>query len=212
MGYRDPVTEIRLAYADDLDALYNISLKTGDMGRDASGLYDDPKMVGHIYSAPYLVHSPELCFVIEDQEGIAGYVVGTADTRAFEACLEVNWWPALRKKYANPAGISEEHWSEDQYRANAIHNPYIIREDIAVDFPAHLHMNLLPRLQHKGYGSRLLGAWLAKARSLDVKAVHLGAGRSNVAGIRFWTKSGFQELTLPDQDLHTVWMGMRLTD
>ena len=42
----------RVAEAEDLDRFYAISLATGHHGVDASQLYDDPKTMGHIYSAP----------------------------------------------------------------------------------------------------------------------------------------------------------------
>lgn len=72
---------IRGVRADDLDALYHISLKTGDAGQDATALYEDPKLVGHIYSAPYAVLAPEAAFVVEDAQGAAGYIVGAASMR-----------------------------------------------------------------------------------------------------------------------------------
>ena len=73
---------IRLAEPDDLDDLYEICLRTGDAGGDASGVVADPRLLGHLFVAPYAVLEPELAFVAVDGEGVAGYVVGTADTRA----------------------------------------------------------------------------------------------------------------------------------
>jgi hypothetical protein len=63
---------IRPFHADDLDDLYKISLATGLAGDDASHLYADPRLMGHIYSAPYALLEPQLAFVVEDQEGVAG--------------------------------------------------------------------------------------------------------------------------------------------
>ena len=69
----------------DLEALYAISLLTGDAGGDAAHLHDDPRLIGEIYSAPYAMVEPSWAFVAEDDLGVAGYVVGAPDTRAFEA-------------------------------------------------------------------------------------------------------------------------------
>ena len=33
--------------------------------------------------------------------GACGYILGTGDTRAFEARCEAKWWPALRARYAD---------------------------------------------------------------------------------------------------------------
>ena len=91
--------EIRLATDADRDALYDICLRTGDAGEDASGVVNDPRLLGELFVAPYAALEPELSFVAVDDEGVAGYVVGTADTRAFEARQEAEWFPALRARY-----------------------------------------------------------------------------------------------------------------
>ena len=63
------MVELRPYRADDLEALYEICLLTGDAGQDASPLHNDRKVVGHIYAAPYGVLEPANVFVAED--GIA---------------------------------------------------------------------------------------------------------------------------------------------
>lgn len=88
--------QIRPFKEADLDACYAISLATGLAGGDASHLYRDRKMMGHIYVAPYARLAPELTFVVEDAQGVAGFVAGTVDTSAWEDRLERDWWPALR--------------------------------------------------------------------------------------------------------------------
>lgn len=40
----------RNAWQDDLGEVYAISLATGDSGQDASHLYRDIRLIGHIYS------------------------------------------------------------------------------------------------------------------------------------------------------------------
>ena len=41
--------QIRGYRSDDLDALYAVSLATGDAGGDASALYRDPRLIGHVF-------------------------------------------------------------------------------------------------------------------------------------------------------------------
>ena len=79
---------IRLFEAQDLDSLFAISLATGLAGSDAARLYDDPRMMGHIYSAPYALLDPGLALVVEDGHGVAGFVVGTVDTSSWERKLD----------------------------------------------------------------------------------------------------------------------------
>lgn len=107
----------------DIDALYAISLATGLAGDDASSLYRDRKLMGHIYSAPYASLQPDLCLVAEDAAGVAGFVVGAADTFAWEARLEREWWPRLREQYPAPDRARMAEWSDDQRRVAMIHDP-----------------------------------------------------------------------------------------
>ncbi|MBV9418161.1 MAG: GNAT family N-acetyltransferase, partial [Alphaproteobacteria bacterium] len=87
------MAHIRPYEARDLEALYDICLKTGDAGQDASAMYRDPKIIGHIYAGPYGTLEPENCFVLEDKAGVGGYIIGTCDTHVFEQRLEREWWP-----------------------------------------------------------------------------------------------------------------------
>ncbi len=201
--------KFRAAEQDDLDRFYAISLATGHLGTDASHLYDDPKMIGHIYSAPYLKLVPDLCFVAVDDLGVAGFIVGAIDTHSFERLLEDRWWPALRAAYDEPNQDLSADWSADQRRSFMIHHPEQTPVELARTHPAHLHMNLLPRIQGQGIGPKLLKLWLDKARELGATAVHVGANSRNTGAIGFWKKRGFKILDglidLPPS--RTVWLG-----
>jgi len=202
---------IRQVVPSDLDEIYAISLATGDGGKDAAPLYRDSRMVGHIYSAPYATLSPNTVFVVEDADGIAGYIAGAHDTRHFEECLENDWWPVLRAIYADPAG-DPETWDADQRRSFTIHHPRRMWDAILEAYPAHIHMNLLPRLQGHGLGTRLLDRWIANARNAGVKGIHLGINASNQPGQRFWMSRGFEPLPqslVPDTEV-SIWLGKAL--
>ena len=60
---------IRPYRKSDLSALYAICLATGDAGRDASHLYRDPDLIGHVYAGGYAACAPETTFMVEDYEG-----------------------------------------------------------------------------------------------------------------------------------------------
>ena len=198
------MTRIRPFEPADLEACYAISLATGFEGGDASHLYRDPKMMGHIYVAPYALLEPKLALVVEDRDGLAGFAVGTADTVAWEDRLEREWWPSLRGRYADPTDVPSEERTPDQRRASMIHHPAKTPSAVALQYPAHLHMNLLPRMQRRGVGSALLDAWLDK---VGAQAVHVGVNRANAGGVRFWAARGFEELPAPGR---TLWMGRAL--
>ena len=182
----------------DLDALYSICLRTGDSGQDASGLHSDGQLVGHIYSAPYGVLEPENVFVAEDDDGVGGYIVGTHDTDRFAERQDREWWPELRQRYADAKGMTDA----DRHRIAAIMRPDRAPQDLVAAYPAHIHMNLLPRLRGQRIGTRLLELWIEQARSAGVTGIHLGASKRNQGGIAFWSKN----FTLVRDD-DAVWFG-----
>jgi len=194
---------LRPYQAGDLDALYHICLVTGDAGKDASALHSDGQLIGHLYAAPYGVLEPEHVLVAEDAEGVAGYIVGTYDSRTFAERLEAEWWPGLRQRYANTSGLTEA----DRARVAAIMRPHTTPSELVAAYPAHIHMNLLERLRGQRVGTQLLEAWRQKARADGVTGIHLGANAGNTGGIAFWTRSGF----VPQAQVGgTVWFGMDL--
>ena len=199
---------IRTFRSADLDALYAISLATGHEGGDASHLYKDHKLIGHIYSAPYALLEPRLALVVEDDEGVTGFAVGTPDTGTWQERLEAEWWPKLRRQYADPAARPAAEWSADQRRANTIHRPQRTPRQVADLYPAHLHLNLLQRTQRHGAGTRLFSEWMARASRQGVGATHVGVNSANARAVQFWTKRGFDRLKDEDGGAgRTIWMG-----
>ncbi len=188
------MAEIRAYRAGDLEDLYRICLATGDSGADASDRYEDPKIVGDVFAAPYGVLSPESALVVEDEDGVAGYIVGAPDTVAFEARLEAEWWPRLRAIHPDPVKVPWAERSWDQRLARHIHKPPRTPAEVVTPFPAHLHIDLLPRMQGRGFGRRLIDRWLGLIRA---HGVHLGVGEANRRAVRFYTAYGFQRLELP---------------
>ena len=195
---------IRLYRPDDLGALYNICLKTGDAGRDASALYCDAEILGQVYAAPYARHAPKSAFVVEDREGVAGYIVGPADTYGFEKTLEAEWWPQLRARYPEPAAPA----TPDERMAWLIHHPPRTPRRIAEPWPAHLHINLLPRLQGRGMAARLIDHWLGAVGARGAAAAHLAVGARNARAVAFYRRYGFRELERTGPPFDVIWFGI----
>ncbi|MBS0276428.1 MAG: GNAT family N-acetyltransferase [Proteobacteria bacterium] len=180
--------EIRPLRREDRDALYAICLKTGDAGQDATALYRDPELLGHLYAGPYVALEPESGFVLEDEDGIGGYIVGARDTYAFETRLEQEWWPPLRLRYPDPDALLEP----ERHLARSLHKPWHTPKRITEPYPSHLHINLLPRFQGR-WGRRMMDRWLAAMRDAGSPGAHLGVGTRNERAVRFYLRYGFTE-------------------
>ncbi len=78
--------QIREVVVSDLDALYEVCLRTGDSGSDASALYKDPRLLGEVYVGPYVMLDGAIGLTAVDSVGPGGYALAAIDTRGFERC------------------------------------------------------------------------------------------------------------------------------
>lgn len=178
---------IQPATIQDLPGAYRVGLLTGDAGRDASALYRNPELLGHVYVGPYIVGERDLALVVVDEDGVAGYLLGAVDTRAFEAWTESEWWPPLRERYPRRADGSPEAELID-----LLHAPPTAPDTIVQAFPAHLHLDLLERVRGRGYGRMLIEWLLARLRDRGMPGVYLDVAAENENAISFYRHMGFE--------------------
>lgn len=172
----------------DFERLFEICLKTGDSGKDASHLYKDPKLLGSFYAAPYAIFHPELTFILAENDIAIGYIIGTDNTQKFYEKTEAQYFPELRKKYSFP---NEEDTSPDARIIRLIYKGHIPRKE-CLSYPAHLHIDILP--EGKGMGKKLMDTFISKLIELKVPALHLEVGKRNTNAIAFYQKYGFKKI------------------
>ncbi len=196
---------IRPFHPGDIPALYRICLHTADSGKDATYFFDDPDLVGHIYAAPYVIFEPELCFILTKAEQPLGYILGTKSSPVFSAWCEREWFPVLRQRYP----LHSKTGSALQQRlVELMHLGHQIHPDFDA-YPAHLHIDILPKGQGGGNGRKLMRKFLLKLGELHVTAVHLQVGKSNPGAIKFYQHLGFHEIK---NDEKSVAFGMHLSN
>ncbi|GMA86524.1 hypothetical protein GCM10025868_17740 [Angustibacter aerolatus] len=61
-------------------------------------------------------------------------------------------------------------------------------------YPAHLHVDLLPRLAGGGWGRRLIETFAAAAHEAGADGLHVGVDPANVAALGFYERLGFVPL------------------
>lgn len=182
--------DIRHPLPSDLPGVYRVCLETGDAGSDGTALYTNPDLLGHVYAGPYAVRHPESSFVVVDEQGVAGYVLAVPDTRSFEAWKEEHWWPALRAQYPRGSAASDP----DNALVALLHEPERMDDDVIAAYPAHLHIDLLPRLQGKGLGRTLITKALDGLRAAGVPGLHLAVDPRNDGGLAFYPRVGLTRM------------------
>lgn len=204
------MSHIRGYEPGDDDAIIDICVRTAASGADASGLLADDRLWADVYALPYVKRHPEFAFVIENDEGrAAGYILGAPDTNAFERWFRDSWWPGVSSRYSRHVAAPTVEGTERttriiSYAEGRGHSP----EPFAEDYPAHLHIDLLPELQGAGWGRRIMETFLDALRSEGVPGVHLGVGLDNAGAIAFYPRLGFQKLP---SGPGALWFGQTLS-
>ena len=194
---------LRQAQLTDLPYLYEICHQTGASGQDASALLSDRFLLGQYFAAPYLVHDPGWCWVAQDDEGPAGYLVATPHSHEFASWMNSVWLPTLRLQspsIENPVWTPFETWIRRLFHQKAQ------APDFTDQYPAHLHIDFLPRAQGQGLGTRLVGAFLEQLHQSRVPGFHLGVSLDNLKAQSFYRKLGFQEIR---RDPGVLFLGQR---
>jgi hypothetical protein len=176
----------------DLDRLYEICLRTGAAGQDATDEVVEPRLLGEIYAAPYGVLEPEHAFVLDDGTGQAvGYVLGALYTREIEARCEQEWWPARRRRYPVVSGGN----GLDELHLCIIHHHHLAHDDTEAAHQSHLPIDLLPEVPDGGWGRLLMVRVHVARRAAGAPGVHLGVSNRNPRDLGFYFLFGYNVIS-----------------
>ncbi|WP_402465480.1 GNAT family N-acetyltransferase [Isoptericola aurantiacus] len=196
----------------DRGAVAEICVRTAAGGGDARGVYSDDSLMPEVYALPYVDHSPELAFVVVDQEpgtpsdvltvddGRAlGYVLAVADTAAFALWWEQEWTPGFVERHPGPGPTTGANpgYSEAALLHDGADPQRMVRSLVRgelVTHPAHLHIDLVPEAQGHGLGRRLIDTIRHALAEQGVAGVHLGYDPANTGARAFYDRLGFTEL------------------
>ena len=193
------MTRIRPFRPGDEPALVDICLKTADAGADATGILDDDDLWAEIFVLPYAARHPEFAFVVETDDGrVVGYIVGAPDSAAFEEWFASEWWPRHAGRWPRPQA---EQTATDSRQAGILRYAYARSggaQPFGDEYPAHLHIDLLPETQGQGLGRRLIETLEDALRAAHVPGLHLVASADNTGAIAFYPRVGFEALASPE--------------
>lgn len=194
---------IRAAHISDLPHIYDICLKTGFSGADATDLVSDRFIIGQYFAAPYIHYETDLCFVITTGSTLLGYILGVSISRDFNAWMNKTWLPAIREYYPLTMTVKSDF---EKFMIETIHKECIF-PDFLEGYPSHLHIDLLPAAQRKGLGTKLIEKLIEKLQVKGSPGLHLAVGEKNTNAIQFYNRTGFSTLlTKPG----SVYMGRDL--
>jgi GNAT superfamily N-acetyltransferase len=195
---------IRPYHPEDLAAVYDICVRTGDAGGDARGKYRSDDLIPDVFAGPYVYLEPGFAFVLDHQHQPVGYVIGTPDTASFVRAYRERWIPLLAGRYPvppEPAVTAGEHMLARHYQPE-----WMLRPGLA-EYPAHLHIDLLPDFQGAGHGRRLMQTFCRVVARAGAPGVHVAVVSGNRKALGFYRHLGFEPLQADDE---AAYLGFRL--
>lgn len=174
----------------DLSRMRRICVLTGAAGGDATGRWSTDDLLPDLFVEPYTTFAPGWAWVVELGGEVQGYLVAVSDTRAFAAWWRDTWTPWFAAVYPRP----DQPLSDEEELVLRGYVPDMMLIDEVAEYPAHLHIDLLPAAQGRGWGSKLIGRLRSELADAGVPGVHVELDPENVAARGFYERIGFTEL------------------
>jgi len=174
----------------DLIRMREICVLTGDAGGDATGRWSTDALLPDLFVEPYTTFAPGWAWVVELDGAVAGYLVAVSDTAAFVSWWRDTWTPWFAAGYVRP----QPPYSPEEELIMRGFQPDVLEILELAEYPAHLHIDLLPEAQGHGWGKRLIGLLRSELADIGVPGVHVALDPENVAARGFYERIGFAEL------------------
>ena len=159
----------------------------------------------------YPDYEPESLLVAEVDGRVVGALQGAVDTYRFEEVYHSQIHPLLVRRciagvYGWPGwlpAVLRTEWAEREVKA-----PKVDRSQ----YPAHLHISLLPAWRRQGLGTQLMERFSDYLRQRGVPGYHLYASSFHPLGVAFYNKLGLELLGQFDWRLHTGFEWVDVTE
>ncbi|MBN2146399.1 MAG: GNAT family N-acetyltransferase [Anaerolineales bacterium] len=159
----------------------------------------------------YPDYEPESLFVAELQGQVVGALQGAVDTARFEQLYQRHIRPLLFRRCLQGAygwpdwlpAVLRTEWAGRHIKA-----PPVDRNQ----FPAHLHIGILPAWRRKGLGTAQMMRYADYLRQRNIPGYHLFASSFHPLGLAFYRKLGLELLGQFPWRLHTGYEWLDVTE
>ena len=161
----------------------------------------------------YPDYEPESLFVAQVDGRVVGALLGAVDTGRFEQIYHHHirptiWRRVLTGSYGWPGWIPA-YWLTDWAENHRKLKPVQVDR---CQYPAHLHIGVLPGYRRLGLGTRLMECYAEYLRSRCINGYHLFASSFHYLGVSFYKKLGLEVLGQFDWQLHTGYEWVNVTE
>jgi len=194
----DKMHNVRPYLHTDQAVVYEICRKTCNDGADGTDIIPDyPDLMGDKLVGGFLSLSPELCFVLEDENGVCGYALAALDAKQFFTKMEMAWIPEMCSKYPQVKKDSSEMMTPAEEVMNSFHcyKP-VIPDTLHKMHPSILTVSLLPTVTDPSVSKCLLICVMAALRANGSFGAFCEVNSSDKCMREFYSKLNFIEINM----------------
>jgi ribosomal protein S18 acetylase RimI-like enzyme len=189
-----PTISIRSYQPGDREAVLNIAADTAFFGEPVEYFMEDRHLFNDAFYRYYTDIEPEHGWVLCVEGNVVGFLMGATNSHIHHRRLLSNILPTLLSRIAR--GYYRIGSKTINYSMRLIW-AYLCGEHTSVnlnDFPAHLHINILPTYRGHGLGKKLMKTFIQQLQQENIPGVHLITTNRNIIACRMYESLGFKLL------------------
>ncbi|XP_076831496.1 protein O-GlcNAcase [Brachyhypopomus gauderio] len=159
------IYSIRPYFPKDEIAVYKICKEIYTEGCDDIPVPEqESDLIGDRLVGGFLTLSPDYGFVLEDEEGICGYALGTVDVQPFVKKCKMNWIPFMQEKYSKPD--SEKDLSDAEKMMLSFHEEEEgLPESFLSNFPSLIKVDIQAKVTDPSVAKSMMGCLLSSLKA-----------------------------------------------
>ncbi|XP_042317026.1 protein O-GlcNAcase isoform X2 [Sceloporus undulatus] len=186
------VYTIRPYFPKDEASVYKICREMYDDGTDQP-FHSQPDLIGDKLVGGLLSLSPDYCFVLEDEDGICGYALGTVDVTPFIKKCKIAWIPFMQEKYSKPS--SDKELSEAEKIMLSFHEEQeVLPETFLANFPSLIKIDIHKKVTDPSVAKSMMACLLSSLKANGSRGAFCEVRPDDKRILEFYSKLGCFEI------------------
>uniref|UniRef100_A0A667YPW1 Protein O-GlcNAcase n=1 Tax=Myripristis murdjan TaxID=586833 RepID=A0A667YPW1_9TELE len=188
------IYSIRPYFPKDEAAVYKICKEMYSEGMEGVPFPDqDPDLIGDRLVGGFLSLSPDYGFVLEDEEGICGYALGTVDVKPFIKKCKLSWIPFMQEKYHKPD--CQKDLSEAEKMMLSFHEEEEgLPESFLSNFPSLIKVDIHAKVTDPSVAKSMMGCLLSSLKANGSHGAFCEVRQTDKRMLDFYSKLGCFEV------------------
>ncbi|KAM4704281.1 protein O-GlcNAcase [Rhinophrynus dorsalis] len=191
------VYTIRPYYPKDEASVYKICREMYDDAMDDLPFESQPDLIGDKLVGGLLSHSLDYCFVLEDEDGICGYAVGTVDVTPYITKCKHSWIPFMQEKYTKPKGDKELSAAE-KIMLSFHEEQEILPDTFLANFPSLIKVDIHKKVTDPSVAKGMMACLLSSLKANGSRGAFCEVRPDDKRIMDFYSKLGCFEIAKMD--------------